>query len=101
MANPERSTTGWFGIGIGAAAVATLGYAIYNRNRSKRNREASVFSPSGTGQRGPGDHVDDTSSSAVTIAVGSKNPVKLRSGKLGMESVLSTEVHVEGFPFDI
>ena len=97
MANPERSTTGWFGIGIGAAAVATLGYVIYNRNRSKRNRETSAFSPSGTGERGPGEHVDDTSS-AVTIAVGSKNPVKLRSGKLGMESVLSTEVHVEGFP---
>ena len=33
----------------------------------------------------------------MTIAIGSKNPVKLRSGKLGMESVLSKEVRVEGF----
>ena len=90
MAKPDRSTTEWLGIGIGAAAVATLGYIIYNRNRSKRNR---------TGKGGAEEHADNkTSSSAVTIAVGSKNPVKLRAGKLGMESVLSTEVRVEGFP---
>lgn len=58
MAKTERSTTEWFGIGIGAAAIATLGYVVYKRNRSRHNRGTSAFTQAGSGKQRPEEHVD-------------------------------------------